>query len=92
MNMSFREMADVFVTRYALTQGVFRVRGEVTESGQYISAAFGYGKLFLALGKEAFVDEADAVKNAEDRRRKKIVALKRQLKRLEEMSFEGGDK
>lgn len=89
----------VYVTKYALTQGVFTVEAVPRGSGStgdsswetavYASTigVVSYGTLYI-LGTEAFFTEEEAKQNAEKRRQVKIAALKKQITKLEKLTFE----
>lgn len=80
-------MAKVFITKYALTKGIIEVEAELHKSSYN-------GELFIMndycshyIGKGAFLDKSDALKKAEEMRKKKISSLKKQIGKLEKMTF-----
>lgn len=81
--MSDDNERDVWVTKYALTDGVQRVR--VTASAIY---AYSTDRYKIQYGKgEWYTTRDGAVAKAEQMRTRKIESLHKQLKRLREMTF-----
>lgn len=82
-------MAKVFITKYALTSGVKEVETEIHKSTfkdcpDYVrDSAYS----FPSIGKDAFLDKSEALNKAEDMRKKKIVSLRKQIEKLEKLSF-----
>ena len=75
----------VWVTKYALTEGIIEARVEEMD-GRYVHVYWpgGYsGRAMFVFGKDAFDDLDLAWKKTEDMREKKIISLKRQIKKLE---------
>ena len=81
----------VYITKYALTQGIFEVEGEVCGGI--------FGRMFDAEKNGYFhnhpygIDEwhrtrASAVRTAEQMRQKKIASLEKQIEKLKKMKFE----
>lgn len=81
-------MTDIYVTKYALSDGI-TVRKEDHREDQYIwvewSGTFN-GKMMLTKG-EWFESKDAALENANSRRAKKIASLKKQIAKLEAMTF-----
>lgn len=79
----------VWITKYALTKGIIEVDGELISS-DFVSIL----NRGLSLPTHWFYkgdwhsDKQSAIKKAEEMRQKKIESLKKQIKKLEEMSFE----
>lgn len=79
------EKTKVYITNYALTDGIKEYPAELTEPGtalvvtKYNTWHFPKGKYFLTL--------EDAKKDAEKIRLKKIDSLKKQIEKLEKMEF-----
>lgn len=83
-------MAKVFITRYALTSGIKEVETEIYKSDfknspNYIISDNAYNCHYI--GKDAFIDKSEALNKAEDMRKKKIVSLRKQIEKLEKLSF-----
>ncbi len=74
----------VYVTKYALTAGITVEEAEIVGDWADI-----YLRPSLKLGRDAFETWEEARVDAELRRQRRIASLKRQLKKLEEMRFEG---
>ena len=79
----------VWITKYALTDGIIEIDAEVCIStgatGNMINCDRGY---FHGEGKEWHKTKESAIEKAEEMRQKKIESLKKQIKKLEEMRFE----
>lgn len=84
-------MKKVFITKYALTQGIIEKETEITIYKSPIEEPIecacieewpGY-----TIGKEAFYTLEEAVKKAEEMRKKKIASLRKQIEKLEKMDF-----
>lgn len=75
---------DAFVTKYALTAGIEHRRGRLVNDGTY----FKYGAYgFVVWGRDAFSTEAEAIADAEKRRDKRIANLRKQIVKLERLTF-----
>jgi len=76
----------VYITKYALTAGIIeREGGEISDSHCYTKDSF--GKRDYYHGKDWHKSFEEAKKDAESRRDRKIVSIKKQLAKLEEMEF-----
>lgn len=85
-------MKKVFIIKYALAQGIIEKETEITiykspieepiECARVIDEWPGY-----TIGKEAFYTLEEAVKKAEEMRKKKIASLRKQIEKLEKMEF-----
>lgn len=82
-------MAKVYVTKYALTSGIKEMETEIIKStfNDYPSYIRDGSFTFHYIGKDAFLDKTEALKKAEDMRRKKIASLHKQIEKLENLSF-----
>ena len=85
-------MEKIYITKYALTGGIKEIEANITtystsdgKGTEYAREPNSYGSFII--GKEAFRSLEDAIKNAEERRQKKIVTLKKQVEKLEKLSF-----
>lgn len=77
----------IYVTKWALTQGVIEVDAEINDDGTLVS----WGRMSSAYGegRQWHRDAASALRRAEEMRKAKIASLKKQLARLErKVSFE----
>jgi len=76
----------VYVTKYALTIGISARKVETTHSSAYAKEA---GNSMVGYYKPYWHDtEKKALEHAETMRQKKICSLKKQLVRMEALSFE----
>ena len=82
-------MAKVFITRYALTSGIKEVETEIHKSTfkDYPNCVRDSTFSFYYIGKDAFLDKSEALNKAEDMRKKKIASLRKQIEKLEKLSF-----
>ena len=82
-------MAKVFITKYALTSGIKEMELEIVKSN--FSNSQDYVRegswTFFYIGKDVFLDKSEAVKTAEKMRKKKIASLRKQIEKLEKLSF-----
>ena len=76
-------MKTIWVTLYALSSGIRK--GVAEPRGQYWKIRGDHA--FYTLGKDAFETEAEAIADAGKRRDKKIASLKKQLAKLESLTF-----
>lgn len=83
---SEKTVKKVWVTKYALTRGLYPLELEVDEEGY---ASGGYIGWNIFLGKSDWKESLEeAMADAEKRRTKKIACLKKQLAKLEAKSFD----
>lgn len=80
----------VFITKYALTRGIYEVEGEVSNEGDSVEVKGGdhLTSFFCGKGKNWCETKEEAIARAEEMRKLKINNLKKQIKKLEEMKFE----
>lgn len=81
----------VWITKYALTQGIDEVEAEICDSNMIKVKARGTGcidEYYHGKGKEWHLDRESAVKKAEEMKLKKIASLEKQIKKLKELKFE----
>ena len=79
----------MFITNYALTKGIIEVSNDKVRQ-RTSSLKFFYVAGFIndyVIGKNIFHTREEAVKVAEQMRDKKIEIVKKQLKKLEKMTF-----
>ena len=80
---------EVWITKYALTKGIFKADAELCGL-DIISASWDNGtRCNNFAGEEWWNTKKQAIEKAEEMRSKKIESLKKQIKKLEEMRFEG---
>lgn len=79
-------MKSIWISKYALSEGIKAVDwdGQVSDYGRV--TAYGFWSSFK-FGKEAHETEKAAREAAEAMRLKKIASLKKQIAKLEKMSF-----
>lgn len=83
----------VWITKYALTQGIYDAEVEICEesdpSGDMVHAGGAWGgSYYHGKGRDWHETKAGAVTKANEMRLKKISALKKQIAKLEAMRFE----
>ena len=79
----------VWITKYALTQGIFEKEAEECGIGQgMIRTKEQYPSYYHDEGKDWHRSKESAVKRAEEKKKKKISSLKKKLEKLEKMKFE----
>lgn len=81
------QQAEVYVTKYCLTQGVFRAQGTI--DGRYFSnrgsCSFG-NRLFLREGDYALTPEA-AIMQCENKRKARLASLNKAVAKLTKIDF-----
>lgn len=77
-------MSEFYVTKYALSGGIQRVTGKLTNDGQYVTYE-PHG--FARYGRDAFINSMEAQADAEKRRVAKIASLRKQIAKLEKLTF-----
>ncbi len=77
----------VWITKYALTEGIEAIDGEIASdiSENMFVQSGRTGRIYH--GKEWHSTEESAIKRAEEMRIAKIASLKKQIARLEELEF-----
>ena len=82
-------MAKVFITKYALTEGIKEIETDIrkNEVGNYEYVLYG-NHYFFHIGSDAFTDKSEALKKAEEMRQKKVASLRKQIEKLEKLSLE----
>jgi len=76
----------VFITKFPLTKGIIELEGKLSESDNHYFYADGYCSSFLKSEWHETLDEA--VKNAEERKTKKLISLEKQIERISSLKFE----
>lgn len=77
----------VWVTKYALTEGVYEVEVRKTQSPSYV-AGKGPRDNYHGEGRQWHRTEAGALAKAEQMRLAKIKSLQKSISRLEQLEFE----
>mgnify|MGYP005759151723 CR=1 FL=1 len=80
----------VWITKYALTQGIFEIEAEECGMGfpGMIQTKEEHPSHCHEEGKDWHRSKDSAVKRAEEMRQKKISSLRKKLEKLEKMKFE----
>lgn len=80
----------VWITKYALTQGIFEIEAEECGMGfpGMIQTKEEHPSHCHEEGKDWHRSKESAIKRAEEMRQKKISSLKKKLEKLEKMKFE----
>ena len=80
--------AKVWITKYALTMGVFSVDAKISNSMVYWrDVGSGHNSYAHGEGRDWHRTESAALKRAEDMRKRKIESLRRSIKKFEKMTF-----
>lgn len=80
-----------WITKYALTRGVYKLEVEQAADGQdgkYVYGRDRYSQQFVGEGKEWHRTPEAALQRADDMRKEKIASLRKQIKKLEGIVFE----
>jgi hypothetical protein len=82
---------EVYCTKYALTQGIFKLEGEMVEDGKYFAerklSTRGAGIYGLFLSPKDFcLTEEEALADFHKRKLAKISALQRQIQKLQSLT------
>ena len=79
---------QVFITKYALTKGIFEAEAEVFPERDMIrvTGENGYDTYFHGEGKDWHGSLKDAKKRSEEMRKKKISTLEKQLEKVKNLS------
>ncbi|EOA4211762.1 hypothetical protein ACH1ZM_004669 [Salmonella enterica subsp. enterica serovar Muenchen] len=80
-------MTTVYVTKYALSDGPFKVEAELSFGGTMASYRIGNSYTQTAHGKDFWLTEAEAMADCGRRRTAKLASIEKQRKKLEAMQF-----
>lgn len=83
-------MTTIFVTKYALTAGPFKVDAEISFEGTMASYRIGNSYTQHAHGKDFWLTESEALADCERRRAAKLASIEKQRKKLTDMKFTMG--
>jgi hypothetical protein len=79
----------VYISKYALTKGIFELEVEDCGDGTVKHKNSGYcNDYYHEEGKDYFLTKEDAIKKANELKEKKIQSIEKQLKKLKEIKFE----
>lgn len=84
--MSKSPMQTLWITKYALSEGIKKAAWDGKISAQNSVFAQGYYTPFK-LGREAHLSEDEAIAAAEAQRSAKIISLNKQIERLHKVRF-----
>jgi len=76
-----------YVTKYALTRGILKVKGEAEDGRLSYEDRGGHNGRSTAHSNEFFPTLEEARANAEERRRNRIRGLQRQIEKLKDMAI-----
>ncbi len=79
---------QVWITKYALSQGIFKSDVEDEGKGTVKEVACPFSLYYHGEGKEWHRTKESAIAKAEEMRREKIADLKKQIEKLEGMEFD----
>jgi len=78
----------VWISKYALTQGIFEMDAEQSENfPEMINRVGNHIETYHVEGRDWHLTKEDAIKKAEEMRLKKIESVKKQLSKLEKLKF-----
>lgn len=78
----------VYVTRYALTKGIYQVEAKLVREGMVEVKSVSGTMTYYLHGKDWHETKESAIARAEEMRKTKIGSLKKQVARFEKMDFE----
>lgn len=76
----------VYLSKYALTSGIEKYEANGTCGDDYVRIHDAWN--LMKMGRDCFKSFAEAQKDAEKRRIKKIASLKKSITKLEKLTFE----
>jgi len=77
----------IWITKYALTQGIYKVKGETEVSDKVLKVRQDNGYTIMFYEDDWHLSSRAAVSKAEEMKTKKLTSLKKQLAKLEKLSF-----
>lgn len=81
-------MAKIFITKYALTKGIIEKEADIHSFRDGSKFAHIRGEFTgYKMTVDAFYNYESAIQRAEEVRKKRIVSLKKQIEKLEKLSF-----
>lgn len=80
-------MTTIYVTKYALTKGPFKVEDAELVKRDFATYTIGDSYTQYAHGKDFWLTEEEALADCERRRDAKIKSIDKQLGKLEKMTF-----
>ena len=80
-----------YSTKYAISEGIVEIDDSLcrlSTSGNYVVVSMNGGyQQCLSIGRDMHNNKQDAIKRANEMRERKIASVKKQLLKLEKMSF-----
>ena len=83
----------IYITKYALSKGIIEIEGEIRETPHFKRGVSAYGKLSPSNTATGFYNndfqltKEEAITDSNNRVKRKIESLKKQIKKLETISF-----
>lgn len=77
----------VYITKYALTKGIYGEFGTLTNNGSLVSST-NYFESTIFKKSEFKLSYEDALKDAEEKRKRKLISLQKQMEKLKVLKFE----
>lgn len=81
-------METFFVTKYALTQGILEIKAIELDNEMIKQINEGRTSYYHDEGREWHRTKDEAIKKANEMREKKLASLKKQIVKLESLSFD----
>ena len=85
-----QERIEAWMTKYALTDGIWIGEADVRDGGAYFCLQHGNDSFWVS-GTDWHRTEEAAIQRAEEMRVRKIASLRKQIAKLEAMTFVRGD-
>lgn len=79
-----KQIVKAFITKYALTKGIYEAEGELKDGRLTLSDRWQWTSFYKG---EFFFTREEAVANAEERRIKKLQSLDKQAKKISAIKF-----
>lgn len=83
-----KKTVTIYVTKYALTTGIFTAQGEQSSDDSFFYKVDGSSFTQYARGNDVHLTEEAALNRAEEMRISKLKALDKQMKKVSAMKFE----
>ena len=83
-----KEIVTIYITKYALTTGIFTTQGEQSSDDSFFYKVDGSSYTQYARGNDVHLTESSALERAEEMRIAKLKALDKQMKKVSAMKFE----
>lgn len=80
-------MPTVYVTKYALSDGPFKVEAEISFGGTMASYRIGNSYTQTAHGKDFWLTQEEALADCERRRQAKLKSIEKQKLKLQNLTF-----